>query len=120
MNINEIVVYNGTEVDYAKTEERIDASLLALKTQLLADVGTFAADQDVIATAVETVFASYEKLNMPALASFALKELGDRVTPQNHAILTARVLDYVRANSGEGKLFTSAKGPKGGVTRNAK
>lgn len=87
-------------------------------------------EQEVISEAVNAAFDKYHGANitMPALCTFALTKLNAQ--PENHKILTERVLAYVRDNS-QGKtaedgtverpnsVFVIGKGKNGGVRRRA-
>jgi len=86
-------------------------------------------EQETIADAVHAAFDKYVGANitMPALCTYALTKLNAQ--PENHKILTERVLSYVRENS-QGKasedgstverptsVFVIGKGKHGGVKR---
>lgn len=86
-------------------------------------------EQETIAEAVHAAFDKYVGANitMPALCTYALTKLNAQ--PENHKILTERVLAYVRENSQGDKTaeddsverpdstFVIGKGKHGGVRR---
>jgi hypothetical protein len=103
----------------------LDAALSAGATRQLADLET---EETQIAQALNSVFDENKgvAIKMPALAHAACTKLN---TPHEYfTVISARVLDFVRANSQGEKaedgsverpdsLFVTARGAKGGVSR---
>jgi hypothetical protein len=85
-------------------------------------------EQETIAEAVHACFDQYKgvRINMPALCTFTLTKLNAQ--PENHKVLTERVMEFVRSQS-QGKAaddgtvenptstFLIGKGKGGGVAR---
>ncbi len=97
-----------------------DATLEAFSTALGAFVQDEETQDEVIADAVRSQFDRYQgqAQTMPALISGTLSILNTQ--PQNHKLMSERVANYVRKNSGDresGALFVIGKGKAGGCKR---
>lgn len=106
------------------------AAELAFRGAFSRRVAELETEEAQIAEVVSELFDTYrsEPLRMPTLASMACTKLNAQ--PTNFAVLSERVLNYVRANS-QGKaladgtverpdsLFVISKGKNGGAARRA-
>lgn len=108
MDLNKLVVRADGLVDVSETLEKIEA---ALSAENAAAEKAFTA----VGPAVQAVFAKHPgaSINMPAVVSFTLAELGTK--PADFAATNELVTNYIRANSVDGGLFEIRKGKGGGV-----
>lgn len=97
-------------IDHEATGDKFASDLVAYEAERETEM-------EVISDAVHAVFDEYKgtRINMPALVTFSLQKLN--VQPSNYNALGARVLEFVRTNSGEGDAFTIGKGKGGGCAR---
>lgn len=116
------LVTAGGHIDQAASEQAFRSAL----TRRMAELET---EQTQIADATAELFDQYrgQPIAMPVLGSLVAQKLN--AVPENHAILSERAKEYVRANS-QGKvtdgveerpdsLFVIGKGKNGGVSRRA-
>ena len=105
----------------------LDASAAKFNAALLTHCAEREMEQATIADAVDAAFEKYsalERINMPALVTFALNRLNSQ--PENHKVLELKIQTYVRENS-QGEVaddgtqerpdskFLIGKGKGGGV-----
>lgn len=116
------LVLSGGHIDQDASEQAFRSAL----TRRMAELET---EQTEIAAAVTELFDQYrgQPIAMPTLGSLVASKLN--AVPENHAVLSERAKDYVRANA-QGKvtdgteerpnsLFVIGKGKNGGVSRRA-
>ncbi len=116
------LVTAGGHIDQAASERAFSQALV----KRMAELET---EQEQIAAATTELFDQYlgQAIAMPTLGSLVAQKLN--AVPENHAVLSERAKQYVRANS-QGKvtdgveerpdsLFVIGKGKNGGVTRRA-
>jgi len=113
---------SGGHIDQAASES-------AFRTALIKRVAELETEQEQIAQATGELFDENlgKAIAMPTVGSMVAQKLNAQ--PENFAVLSARALDYVRANS-QGKvtdgveerptsLFVIGKGKNGGCSRRA-
>lgn len=103
---------NGSLVDRDATMDKFEDWL----TNLCANQEQ---EQEKIAEAVSTIFDTLDGKRAPIdyVIGNALAKTG-LVVAENHTILYGRVHDYLKRNSGEGKLFNIGRGKgHGGIGR---
>lgn len=118
-------------VDLVLTDGHIDqdASEQAFSAALTRRMAELETEETQIAAATAELFDTYrgQPIAMPTLGSLVAQKLN--AVPENHAVLSERAKQYVRANS-QGKvtdgveerpnsLFVIGKGKNGGVSRRA-
>lgn len=118
-------------VDLVQADGHIDqaASEQAFRSALTRRMAELETEQEQIADATAELFDTYrgQPIAMPTLGSLVAQKLN--AVPENHAVLSERAKQYVRANS-QGKvtdgveerptsLFVIGKGKNGGVSRRA-
>ena len=125
---------DSLNVDLVRTNGRIDeaASTAAFQAALTRHIAEVELQTEQIEAAVSALFDQHmgKSIPMPTVGSMVATLLGAQ--PENHGVLAARTLDYVRANSqttGSAKggdlvqhpdsLFFISKGAGGGVYRRA-
>jgi hypothetical protein len=112
MDLNKLVVRAGGLIDVVATLKACETALAGANTEAQE---AFAA----VGPAVDAVFAKHSaaSINMPAIASFAVQEMGTPASKYNETV--ELVTNYVRANAGEGGKFLIKKGKGGGVSLRA-
>lgn len=120
-------------VDLVQSDGSIDqaASEQAFRTALVKRMAELETEGAEIAAATAELFDQYrgQAIDMPTLGSLVAQKLN--AVPENHAVLSERAKQYVRANSQETKdaagnvtqhpdsLFVIGKGKGGGCYRRA-
>jgi hypothetical protein len=112
-------------VSLVSVNGRIDqaASTEAFTTALSKHIAEVEVESALIGEAVASIFEQYkgQALPMPAVSGMAAQKLN--ATPENYAVLTKRVSEYLRGNSQDPlldksdlttSLFVIARGPNGG------
>lgn len=108
---------------YVVRDEKGSVDQLKTLDKFIEDLGRYCAaaetETGVLAEKVKQVFDRFKgtNLNMPALVSLTTSELN--VAPEHFKIMSEKVMDYIRTNSGERgeAMFSIAKGKGGGVRR---
>lgn len=116
-----------TDLVFANGKIDQEASVEAFETELSRKTVELETEEVEIAAAVATLFDTHhgKSIDMPTVGSMTATALNAQ--PENHAVLSKRVLDYVRKNS-QGKvkddieenptsLFIISKGKGGGCCR---
>ena len=110
---------NQITVDVVLEDGKVDelASTQAFQAALSEHIAQYEVESSAISDAVNAVFDQYpgKAIASPTLASLAAMKLN--ATPANHGSLCERVLDFVRANQGEGGTLQMRKGKGGGISR---
>ena len=108
-----IIVNDSGNIDIIATMDKFQ--ILLYKYQTECEI-----EHNVISQAVHAVFDQYKgtTIRMAAIAGISVQKLNGQ--PENFKILTNKVKEFVKKNSGDkgsGKLFRILKGKNSGVIR---